>query len=93
MAARVGLVAPMRSLGRVVVLALVRGGALAGEERAASEKIFQGEVLALANCSCVEKFGGGPLSRFYHLDSRAGRVHHAVAPKGGVDRAPSVPRT
>ena len=32
--------------------------------------IFQAEVLALENCSCVAQFGGGPLSRRYNLDTR-----------------------
>ena len=32
--------------------------------------IFQAEVLALENCSCVAQFGGGPLSRLYNLDAR-----------------------
>ena len=32
--------------------------------------IFQPEVFALENCSCVRRHGGAALSRFYHLDYR-----------------------
>ena len=32
--------------------------------------VFQPEVFALENCSCVRRHGGAALSRFYHLDYR-----------------------
>ncbi|KAH8050600.1 hypothetical protein JL722_11254 [Aureococcus anophagefferens] len=51
---------------RLVALTLLLVAAVS----ARTPGIFQAEVLALENCSCVAQFGGGPLSRLYNLDAR-----------------------
>ena len=54
----------VRPMRLVALTLLVAAGA------ARTPGIFQAEVLALENCSCVAQFGGGPLSRLYNLDAR-----------------------
>ena len=55
------------------MLALAAARQATGLEEAAAglpRLVFQPEVFALENCSCVRRHGGAALSRFYHLDYR-----------------------
>ena len=55
---------------RAWMLALAVAARATGLVEATARLIFQPEVFALENCSCVRRHGGAALSRFYNLDYR-----------------------
>lgn len=55
----------MTSLVRLVVSSIV----VVHARRRREAELFEADVLNLANCSCVQEYGGAPLSRLYHFDT------------------------